>query len=105
AFSGVKTIDTPVLNVTSSQLSITKYDGTAITVVSATGTMMIQHGGIFLPLNNTNTEVQRLLFTHIGVGSVGASPEGVSASFTLSSRAPNGMIIAQDFSTTRYLRK
>ncbi|OGZ10732.1 MAG: hypothetical protein A3D65_01690 [Candidatus Lloydbacteria bacterium RIFCSPHIGHO2_02_FULL_50_13] len=105
ALSGAKTIDTPSFGATSSQLSITKYDGTLISITFATGTMMILHGGDVLSLNNTNTEVAELLFTNIGTSSVGIIPEGVRAAFTLSARAPNGMIISQDFRTTRYLRK
>jgi len=106
ALSGVKTINIPALGATSSELSVTKYNDTTVTItVSATGTMMIQNEGTLLPLNNTNTEVGGLLFVHTGTSSAGMVPEGIRASFALSLRTPNGMIITQDFSATRYLRK
>ncbi|HEY9585494.1 MAG TPA: prepilin-type N-terminal cleavage/methylation domain-containing protein [Candidatus Paceibacterota bacterium] len=104
--SGVQTVNIPALGATSSDLSITKFDGsTSIITISSTGTMMTQDGGAPLSLNNTNTEVGELVFSHVGVENTGIFPEGIRVSFILSARTGNGMLITQAFSTTRYLRK
>ena len=53
-------------------------------------------------LNNSNTKVTNLNFTHVCSGS---DPESVTASFTLETKTPTGQIYSQDFVTTKYLRK
>jgi Tfp pilus assembly protein PilE len=106
AVSGTSAITAPAIGNTGPALGTTKYD-------SAIGTVSIDLAGAVMelarganpaqPLSNTNVTVSTLAFTHFYSG--GTNPEGVSASFTLSAKAVNGMPISETFATTDYLRK
>ena len=56
-----------------------------------------------VPLNSDDTFLSNFQITDIPADS--GRPEGVKASFTLSTKTPNGATISQDFQTTNYLRK
>ena len=99
ALSGMQTITSPAVNSSGTSLSLTKYDGTNISM-GLSGTN-ITYGGV--ALNNTNIKVSKLVFIHTYAG--GVNPESVEAGFTLTVTTPNGAIISQTASTTRYLRK
>lgn len=56
-------------------------------------------------LNNSNTSVENLTFTHTVLSGVGIAPESITASFTLSTKTVEGFNLSQFFTTTKYLRK
>jgi Tfp pilus assembly protein PilE len=93
-----KTIS-PAANSAGAFLSATSFDGTTNTISLASGQLLLNA----LPLNNTNVTISNLVFIHSYAG--GANPESIEAGFTISERAPNGMLVSQSASTTRYLRK
>lgn len=106
ALSGVSIVNTPLVGEVSSNLTVTKYDNSLVTLsLPPGGVMMIQVGATTSPLNNANTSITALTFTHIGASSDGITPEGVIAEFSISATTPNGAIVTRDFSTTKYLRK
>ncbi|MCX6759556.1 MAG: type II secretion system protein [Candidatus Nealsonbacteria bacterium] len=116
--SGVQTIASPPLDplnptapIQSSILQIARYDGSSRTIntsedcsgMTPTSNIFLQKGTSCSQLNNSNVQINDLVFTR-NPGE-GINPESVSASFTLTARTENGMLINQDFSTTKYLRK
>ena len=112
ALSGVQNITgpaTPPLGgacTNSNTLTVTKWSASiGVVVVKLVGGEMLlsRGGGLDNPLNNSNTSVSALSFTHCYTG--GTNPESVSASFTLSARTPSGATISQNFFTTSYVRK
>jgi prepilin-type N-terminal cleavage/methylation domain-containing protein len=109
ALSSVQTITLPLLDFAtqtqSSILQVTKYDGSNVTVSLNGNNMQLQKDADIFSLNNSNVEVSNLIFTREAASGGGINPESVSASFTLTTRTENGMLINQIFSTTKYLRK
>ncbi len=92
--------DAKNFNVTGNELSVERWNGSVV-VVNLSGTDLNFTEGANPPavLNNSNVEISNLVFIHI------TNPENIKASFTISARTPNGMIVSEDFSTTKYLRK
>ena len=95
----------------SSILQVTKY-GSSFTInvlencsESATTNIFLQRDSNCLQLNNSNVQISKLVFNREVTSGGGINPESVSASFTLTARTENGMLIEQKFSTTKYLRK
>jgi hypothetical protein len=54
-------------------------------------------------LNNSNVSITNLWFTHVYLG--GTNQESIEASFTISARTPEGALISESATTTRYLHK
>ncbi len=111
ALSGVDYINQPPDENPLNTLQVTKYGGSSITINTSpdcsgntvTEDIFLQKGTSCLQLNNSNVEISNLIF--VRNPGEGLNPESVSASFTLTARTENGMLINQDFSTTKYLRK
>jgi type II secretory pathway pseudopilin PulG len=114
ALSGIQTVNAPMtpssagMCTESNTLSVTKWDGTIGTVIvnlSGGSVMLARLGNLAnsTELNNSNTTVTNLAFKHCGVGA--NNPESVEASFTLSARTPNGILMSRDFFTNDYIRK
>jgi len=105
ALSGASTISQPAT--TGSKLTVSKYDGSSVTIDINNTDVEIQDVVNTTPtvVNSTNVQVSNLVFTHTEATGDGIDPEKVVATFTLSTHAPNGMVITQDFSTTAYLRR
>jgi prepilin-type N-terminal cleavage/methylation domain-containing protein len=111
--SGVQSISIPAVGNASSQLSVSKVigldNGQPIIVylsLRPDGTnMVIDKGSGPVVLNNSNTYVSQLVFTHASVSGQGINPESVAVRFVLSTKTPNGMDMSQEFSTSVYLRK
>ncbi len=99
ALSGMQTVTVPAANTSGNTLSLTKYDGTAMSV-SRSGNNLIYNGAT---LNNTNVTISNLVFIHTFAG--GTNPESIEAGFTITAHTPGGAIISQIASTTRYIRK
>ncbi len=99
AMSGAQTISSPSAGTSGSILSLTKYDGSTETIALA-GTDMKLNGNI---LNNTNVTISNVVFIHTYSG--GTNPDSVEAGFTISARTPQGSLVSQSASTTRYIRK
>lgn len=100
ALSGTKNI-----NISSStELFVEKRDasGTATTTIYLSGTDFYLSRGSNPPvlLNNSNVEVSNLVFARSG-----SIPERVQATFKVSARTLNGMVVSQNFFTVKYLRK
>lgn len=109
ALSGAQTIISPPLDFNaptqSSILQVTKYDGGSVIIGLNGNDMQLQKGTDVFPLNNSDVEVSNLVFTHVASSGGGVNPESLSASFILTTRTENGMLINREFSTTKYLRK
>ena len=112
SLSGIQSISTPptpgagVSCAISPTLSVSKWDTSVGTIIVdlVGGNMRLSRGGNPAQgLNNTNITVSNLSFSHCYTGV--NDPESVSASFTLSARTPNGMMMTQDFFTSQHLRK
>ena len=112
SLSGIQSISTPpnpsagVLCATSPTLSVSKWDtsiGTIIVDLLGNDIRLSRGGNPAQALNNTNITVSNLTFSHCYTGA--NDPESVSATFTLTARTPNGMLLTQDFSTSQHLRK
>lgn len=103
--SGVNMVNTPSMGEVSSNLSVTKYDNSLISLSLSGTTLIIQKGATSSPLSNTNVDITGLTFTHTGTSSDSVISEGVTAVVTMTTRAPNGMTFTQNFSTTKFLRK
>ena len=112
ALSGVQSITGPAnpplggACTHSDALTVTKWSasvGTIVIKVVSNAMVLSRGGGTENPLNNSNTEVSGLQFTHCYTG--GINPESMSVSFTLSARTPSGTTISQNFFTTAYVRK
>ncbi len=86
-------------------LTVSKYDGSTVTVGISEGDMFIQESGEPVVLNSANTKVVSLTFQRFRESGGGINPERVEAAFTLSSLTENGAAVTQDFSTAVYLRK
>lgn len=97
ALSGAETVSTPVSGSSGSTLSLTKYDGTPVTVGLSSGAITV--GGN--QITNSNVTVSNLVFIHVA----GVNPESVEAGFTISTRTVDGKSVSQTASTTRYIRK
>lgn len=105
ALAGASQVTAPIT--TGSQLSVTKYD-TTTAAINLNGTNMEIQDTVnttATPVNNANVTVTNLLFIHTAASGDGVNQEKVVGSFTLSTHAPNGMVISQDFTTTVYLRR
>jgi type II secretory pathway pseudopilin PulG len=109
ALSGVQTISSPPLDFAaptqSSILQVARFDGSSLTLSVAGDALQIQNSSSTYPLNNSGVQVSNLIFTHRAANGNGIDPESITASFTLSTRAENGMPLEQDFSTVKYLRR
>ena len=91
--------------VSGSSLTITRDTAPSSVVFDLTGAtnLQIKRGGnSAVVLNSTNIKVQNLVFTHTGAGN---GPEFVTAAFDLSTNTADGKMLAQNFVTTKYLRK
>ena len=106
ALSSVASVEIPAVGLSGTSLSVTKLDGAIGTVlITLAGSDMTLKRGSNAPqvLNNTNVSVNNLYVTHLYGG--GTNPESVQATFTLSTKTPNGMVLSGDFSATNYLRR
>jgi len=112
AVSGIQSVNAPVTPslgtgcTQSDTLSVVKWDSTIGTVVvnlSGGNIVLARNGNPAKSLNNSNTTISNLAFKHCFIG--GNNPESVQASFTLSARTPNGVIMNRDFFTSDYIRK
>lgn len=107
ALSGVQPGTPTGQNCTESNtLSVSKWDTSiGIIVINETsGNMYISYGGNpSVVLNNSNTNVSALSFTHCYLNT--SNPESMGARFTLSANTPRGSRISQDFFATSTLRK
>jgi Tfp pilus assembly protein PilE len=95
ALSGASSVSVPATNF----LSVTKYDGTNVTITTSSGDMTF-NGAL---LNNSNVTIGNLVFIHTYLG--GTNPDSVEAGFTISAKTPDGKTISEIASTTRYRRK
>lgn len=105
--SGVQTVNSPQVGVSDSVLWVTKWNVPDNPwIIDLSGTQMRLCRGACSPakgLNSDNVQVSNLSFTHTFAG--GSNPESVQANFTLSADTPGGLVVSQNFSTTKYLRK
>ena len=102
--SGARTVSIPSIGSLGETLSVTKWDVSignpvAISLVG-TDVRMSKRGGAWATLNNSNVLVSGLLFSRTKQSGVGTNPERIEFSFSVSARAPNGMMVAQFFPTT-----
>jgi prepilin-type N-terminal cleavage/methylation domain-containing protein len=109
ALTGIKDINSPFPGGSGSILSVNKWIGSGVAttvdfrIPPGTEDMAITFGGNDpVVLNNSNIQIENLLFTHDYSGS---NQEDVSAGFTIKARTFNGMFVSQDFYTIKYMRK
>ena len=89
-----------------STLTLTRADGSAVSVWLAGHDVRMQEGDSpAQTLNNTDVAITGLRFVHARAAGIGAEPESIEASFTLSAKTPDGRPLTRDFSATTYLRK
>lgn len=104
--SGAEAISSPAVNATGGVLTLTKFGSSDELEIelSPGGDMTLSVGGNpEVVLNNTNVDISNLTFTREYAG--GTNPESMRATFTVSQRAPNGAVLSQEFSTTKFLRR
>ena len=99
ALSDVKVVSVPTASASGPTLTLTKYDGTTVTVTSS-GTKVLFNTTV---LNNTNTTISNLVFIHTYGGTI--NPESLEVGFTITAKTPTGADISQRASTTIYFRK
>ncbi len=99
ALSGAQTVSVPAVGASAGTLTLTKYGGTVVSIMESSGVVLVNGN----PITNSNVVISNLVFIHTHPG--GTNPESVEAGFTISARTPDGKIIAQTASTTRYIRK
>ena len=86
-------------------LEIRQADGTSIVIQGVSTQLRIETGGNDAEtLNNSDTSVKGLNFTHRQSSNEGANPESITATFTLIATTSDGHLLSQTFSTTDYLR-
>ena len=95
ALGGAQTVSVP----NQQTLTVTKYDGTVVTVGFSGNAVTV--GGS--PITNSNVVMSKLVFIRTAPG--GTNPESVEAGFTISALTEDGKSITQTASTTRYIRK
>lgn len=116
ALSGVQTISSPVLDLSaptqSTILQVARHDGSTITISVLencsgpdTTNIFLERGSDCFQLNNSDVQIEDLIFTREASSGGGINPESVSVSFNLTTTSKNGMVIEQNFTTTKYLRK
>lgn len=107
ALSGVQPGTPTGQNCTESNtLSVSKWDASigVIVINESSGNMHISYTGHpAVVLNNSNTKVSALSFTHCYLSTT--NPESMGVHFTLSANTPNGVNMSQDFFATSTLRK
>lgn len=96
-------------------LSVTKYNSTVVnlSLVAPSSCLQSYNGSLLLwygtacpvPVNTSNVQISNLQFTHTAASGTSIEPESVSASFSLTDRTDNGMLLSSTFSITKYLRK
>jgi prepilin-type N-terminal cleavage/methylation domain-containing protein len=89
------------LTVTGTELDVEMWTGPNLVFDTSSGNLTLDSGGGALPLNNTNTQVSGLNFTHQGAGT---SQEILTATLTLNTRTEDGKVVSEDFETTKYLK-
>jgi prepilin-type N-terminal cleavage/methylation domain-containing protein len=107
ALSGTQAINSPLASQSGSMLSVNKWDvsGSPVTItidLSGTDMNLSRASNPSITLNASSVEVKNLVFAH-NYDSV--NQENIQATFTLEARMLNGMLISQNFFTTKYLRK
>jgi prepilin-type N-terminal cleavage/methylation domain-containing protein len=107
--TGISSISSPAVNTTSNSLTVTKWDTSIknpVVVTQVGNAMTIRRGtGPEIILNNSNTNISGLLFTHTYDSGNGQKPESITVNFTLSALTPNGIAVSQDFTDTIFIRK
>lgn len=87
-------------------LSITRFNGSTASIFLSSNTMRMRlDSGASVVLNNSNTAISSLVFTHTNQNGMGIQPERIDARFTIQSTSSDGRAFSRDFSTTKYLRK
>lgn len=99
ALSGAQSVTVPAAGASGGTLTLTKYDGSTITLGLSSGAVTVEGSAI----TNSNVTVTKLVFIRTYAG--GASPESVEAGFTISTLTQDGKSIYQTASTTRYIRR
>ena len=89
------------LTVTGSELDVEMWSGPDLVFDMDSGNITLDSGSGALSLNNTNTEVSDLIFTHQGEGT---SQEILTVKFTLTTRTEDGKVVSENFETTKYLK-
>jgi type II secretory pathway pseudopilin PulG len=106
ALAGIKSIETPTVGLSNSQLSLIKWDLTMNPIViglTASDITISKNNATPVTLNNPDILVSNLIFDHIYDG--GTSPESLKYSFTLTGKTPNGANISQNFVGEKFIRK
>ncbi len=107
AISNVSSIQVPASGLPGgTQLSVTKYDGTAISIQQNGNNLEIsENGAAYQTLNNTNTGVSGVNFLRTLATADGINPESIKAVITVTSTTTDGHSFSRNFSTVKYLRK
>lgn len=97
--NNAKAISAPAAGRSATALVFLRYDGTGNTLSTSTTNYYVGT----TRLNNTNTSVDKVSFTHLYDASLGI--DGVTMAFYLSARTPGGIVITKIATSTYYLRK
>ena len=97
ALDGAQAVSAPASGATGGTLTATKYGSGLSTTITSSGGNVTQDGSRLV--DSSVVTISSLTFTHI------ASPEGVTASFTITAKTPGGQSVSEPASITRYIRK
>jgi hypothetical protein len=87
-------------------LSISRSDGSSVSISATDETMRIKEDGdISQILNNSDVSVTDLTFVRTKLINDGTNPERIAATFTMYATTSDGHVLKRDFSTLQYLRK
>lgn len=106
--SGTKAVTAPAEGTTGSSLTVSKWDtalGNPVVVARSGSQVTLTLGSNASSiLNNTNTTVERLTFTHVKGSGDGLVPEAVETVITLTAYTPTGASVSRTATSTVYLR-
>lgn len=105
---GAQAVTAPAAGASGSSLTVSKWDvslGNPM-IISKNGNDMALQRGTLAPvlLNNTNTTIASLSFSHIKGSGDGTVPEAVETVLTISARTPTGAVVTRTATSTSYLR-
>lgn len=106
---GAKAVTAPSAGVIGSSLTVVKWDttlGDPMTVAVSGGNLVLTRGtNLPVLLNNTNTTVSNISFSHIKDSGDGTVPEAVETVLTLSALTTTGAVVTKIATSTVYLRR
>ncbi len=100
--SGTSAIQSPVPGTPSSNLLVTKIDGSTVGISLSGNNLVITYGNTApIILNNNNVKISNVLFDN----QISSTSQLVKSSLTITTTTNDGKIFSQNFNSTKYIRK